>query len=271
MEPDIPEIQVLKPERKADYYLARIVTTLKKKPLSITISNVQWMKTSETHDGNILLRVHLPEECADAVQLLHTLDARISEITATNNQKWFRNALSPEQLSSFFRPSIDPIHPSMTILCKSWAEPSIIVDGNIVEESIRSLRVSKDATVKIVIEAQGIVFQKTRYGIRWVLRKCYINTQSQLYVDTNPFVDEREGIESHWEEEVEGYANYIQRTIDDLHSKIASLQQCVTQARTCLSNAQQCTNEKEWNQHLQTLAKMILTTCMESAFEISKP
>lgn len=242
------DIIVTKPERKKDFYMGRILTT-SRKPIQVILSDVQWMRTVETRDQNLLIRVFLPPPC-ESRQTLETLDAKVFQICQENNEKWFHNALDEDKLRNFFRPSIDKGHPSMGILCNVWAEPTIYVDGQLVE-SLRSLHVSKDAHVKMLVEAQGVVFQKTVFGIRWILRKCWIHSPDVVAADMiHPFQDERVTIESYWEEEVERYVGKLQQKVHALEDSIRAI-------RETLETAKSTSIEGEWNRLLTNISKTI--------------
>ena len=254
----IPDIVVSKPERKKDHYLCRILTNTHK-PIQIVLTGAQWMRVTETHDGNMLLRLFIPDD-NETAHVIRSMDNDIFNIVAQNNNTWFRNALTTEQLNTFFHASIDRNHPSMGVICKTWAEPDVYVDGVMYEKNIKTLKIPKDAELKLVIQAQGIVFQKTRFGIRWILRKCWITTpSSQSMYDPNPFEDERDLIEHQWEDEVNCYCSRIDETIDSIRAKIDALERYKTHACETLRKAKECSDEAEWNNILRNLAKMILT------------
>lgn len=242
------EILVTKPEKKKDYFMGRLLT-VDRKPIQVMLKDVQWMRTVETRDQNLLVRVYVPHHC-ESKNVLETLDAKVFQACCQNNDKWFHNALDEDKLRNFFRPSIDRGHPSMGILCNMWAEPTIYLDGQLVE-SMKSLHVSKDAHVKMLIEAQGVMFQKTIFGIRWVLRKCWIHTPETISADIiHPFEDERNTIEAYWEEEVEKY-------VDRMASQIQVLEGYIQNIKGMLHDAKTTREEKEWNDLLTNISKTI--------------
>jgi hypothetical protein len=250
------ELIITKPERKKDYYMGRVLTS-NRKPIQVILQDVQWLRTIETRDQNQLVRISIPHTC-DSRRILEEMDARVFQICLQNNEKWFHNALDEDKLRSFFRPSIDPIHSSMGILCNIWAEPVIHVDGQIAE-SLKSLHISKDAHVKMMVEAQGVVFHKTVFGIRWMLRKCWVETPDNPLVDIpRPFEDERVTIETYWEEEVDKY-------VGDLMKHIDSVQEQMERIRTDLRLAKETSSEVEWNDLLRKISKTIFQR--ESALE----
>jgi hypothetical protein len=242
------ELIITKPERKKDYYMGRVLTETRK-PIQVVLDDVQWMRTVETRDQNQLVRVVLPPMC-ECRSILEDLDAKVFEICQRNNEKWFHNALDDDKLRAFFRPSVNREHSSMGILCNMWAEPVVYVDGQIAD-SLRSIHASKDAHVKMLVEAQGVVFQKTVFGIRWILRKCWIdNTQSSLSEWIHPFEDERSTIESYWEEEVEKY-------VEGLSKQIQRLEDLIQDIRGQLQSAKETTSGVEWNEILTGISKTI--------------
>lgn len=241
------DIIITKPERKKDYFMGRILTSTRK-PIQVVLSDVQWMRTLETRDQNLLVRVFIPQH-NESREALDALDAKVFHTCMQNNSKWFCNALDEDKFRSFFRPSVDQGHPSMGILCNLWAEPTVYVDGHLAE-SLKSLYVSKNARVKMLIEAQGVVFQKTLFGIRWMLRKCWIQTQDNTVDVAHPFEDERDNIESYWEEEVNEY-------VENISEHIRGLESLIHNARQMMSAAKATSNEVEWNELLKNISKTV--------------
>lgn len=242
------DIIVTKPERKKDYYMGRLLTT-SRKPIQVMLTDVQWMRTVETRDQNLLVRLFVPHHC-ESKETLDVLDAKVFQICQEQNKKWFRNGLDDDKLRTFFRPSIDRGHPSMGVLSNMWSEPIIYVDGQIAE-SIKNLHVSKDAHVKMLIEAQGVVFQKTLFGIRWVMRKCWIQSPDTACTEViRPFEDERTSIEAYWEEEVDKYVDKVRKHIHKLESYIEEIKGALDQAKNTAV-------EEEWNQRLIKISKTI--------------
>lgn len=228
--------------------MGKILTTTRK-PIQVVLDDVQWKRTVETRDQNQLLRVVLSPTC-DCRRILEDLDAKVFQICMKNNEKWFHNALDEDKFRAFFRPSVDCAHSSMGILCNMWAEPIIYVDGQIVD-SIRSIHVSKDSHVKMLVEAQGVVFQKTVFGIRWILRRCWIeSSQNSLAEVIQPFEDERYAIEGYWEEEVDKY-------IERLAEQVGRLQSQMQDIRGQLQAAKETPDGVEWNRILTAISKTI--------------
>lgn len=254
-----------KPERKKDYYICKIQSHAKK-PVQLTIPGVQWMKMTRMKDGNMVLRIYIPPD-AEAHTILQRYDDEVFRITKDMNRIWFRNALTEEQLHTFFHSSMDRLHPSMSILCRSWMEPLVYKNDTLVSfETLPDMIVPKDASVRVSLEPQGLVFQKTRFGIRWVLKACWI-TPSMIADDETVMID-RHIVEEDWEYELSRVDKELDAQIQDLQNKIAHIQKYASMLHHQFDSAKNSKDGSVWNDHLERLSKMIAKGHSDlSAFE----
>jgi hypothetical protein len=113
-----------------------------------------------------------------AAQHMEGLDAAALDATLRHNHKWFANALTPEHIQDFFRTSFEIVDGGveMAVRLSASSPPSAFVapgeDLPDVDAWLRRWR--RDGTrwvdVHLEVECRGILFEKTRFGLAYVLR-----------------------------------------------------------------------------------------------------
>lgn len=208
-------------------------------------------------DGHVL-RLYLPSS-SPAVADLERIDEQIVSQTLENNASWFPNRLSEEQVRTYFRPSFQKLPtPSLAIYVSSWKDPVVYVDGVTVENTLHELgSVPKDATLRVQIEPMGVSFFRQKFGMRWLLRKAWIETSTSNSDDGADLYD-RDTIEDSWDMEIKDIRDRIGEEKAYLVSRLSYLDTFYEDLRARFEAAKKIEDPKEWNTELENLSKSII-------------
>lgn len=258
-------IALSKPIKKGDYYFAPIFTSSGQK-VKLTLKKTKWVHLHPTEKDGSVLRIFIPHVDNSNIAAVKQIDEDVIQQVTTHNAEWFPNSLTEAQIRNYYRPSVSENQSTMSLFVSCWKEPVIWVNQNIYDNTIHSIPAlyhRQDAQLEVEIEATGIMIKKTRFGIRWTLRKLWIHLPQE-----DPERDalllhacEREDIENDWREDLADWRKRCTRREQEIHEEyqrqLHALKETREKVEDTFQQALACTDTQKWNEMLEKLAVLI--------------
>lgn len=247
-----PEILVHPPQKQSDHYLARI-TDDKNGKVRIVLNGVSWIHLHPMQDDDHLLRLYLPNDTPTA-KAMDEIDVQVLHHTIHKNHEWFQTEMSEETVRAFFRPSRNSgvATPTISVYVSSWKDPLVIWNKEALDSIHDMQEVPKDALVRAEIEAVGVCFFRQKFGIRWLLRKLWIDTSGH-----EEYTIDRESVESAWDQELEDFQQTIVQDKRALERRMHELDIFYESLQSCLRDAKESKSMKDWNAKLESLSRTL--------------
>lgn len=276
------DVTVHAPEKKHNSFVAKLSTTaqtagrpgssragshqqhqqhkikIKIRLVDIKIIHVAPLKNSE---GSYIMKVLLPDDLPEVQRIVDIDDCVIRE-TKLHNASWFKNSLDDDTIDAMFRRSLHPDKRVLTVLLSDTKDPSIYLDGKLVEGtdalyvSLKDRSMCADSKVDVDIEAQGLCFYPQKFGVRWMISRLGITKLgSHTDMDALHLDIDKCAIEQCWEEDVADLSDRIDQDIAVLTARIDKLKDDKRAVQDDLAVARQTTscNDPCWHEHLQSL------------------
>jgi hypothetical protein len=247
------------PIKKTTNYVSKI-TTNNGKTVRINIHNCKFVYLKEQPSGGHLLRIIIPKDIEEYKQIID-IDESICKNAVKNNQKWFNNNLTEEEICQFFRASLNVVQDTMTVMISDLKD-TIITLNEVVVDSLDGIDFKSPVIrLSLVIEAQGLYFFPKKFGIRWSVNKIALYN-SELDLDSNNINDtceifDKDTIENDWDHEVMIIKDLISQDIDKFKNKIIELQKFSNNLEKTLEDGKKTLAINEWNLKLTELSHLI--------------
>lgn len=236
-----------KPERQKESYVSRVNTVGSARSVRVTIPFARYVGcTGHT------LRLWLPPD-ASVKGVMDGYDAASLEATVENNGTWFANALTDEDIHTFFRKSYQTDH--MTLLM-SGVKRQMIHYNNVVVDTLTDIHDLASCRISAEIEIQGLYFFSTRFGLRWIVRALYIaSPEKEAEAEAEEAIIDRGAIEQAWVQDLERLNVSVDADIQDYMEKINRLVAFKEDLQATFKKARgsgECS--AEWNEALSEVA-----------------
>lgn len=241
-------VTIHKPVKKRDFFTSKITqNNLHNKPVRINVYATKFV----SYNGQVL-RLWIPTE-SSTCDKIDQYDKVCFDTTIANNAVWFNNSLTSEQIESFFRKSINQ---NILALAVSDVRPPVVFFNQQPIQDLTLLDTSKLATCHISadIEAQGLYFFTTKFGMRWMLRTLYIEEEVPE-VQENMNKSQKEEIENQWAQDIENLRKAVHDEVIQYRKRIDNLHVFLRETDETLETAKrqpECTST--WNELLEELS-----------------
>lgn len=232
-----------KPQRKKHGFVSRVKTD-NNRSLRLSIPYARYV-----NHMNQVLRIWIPEDSTIA-EIFKEYDALCVNATITNNEAWFTNALTIDQIHEFFRPSVNR---NVIALLSSETRPPLYIYKNEHIDSLDGLNLSQ-MRLSVDIEVQGLFFYEQKFGLRWLVTTIKIYDTDEDDMDEAEVAAQRKDIEETWTQDVHDLRISVARDIQEYREKIAILEQLNATAPRLLDDAKHKDNSlQEWDTCLTRL------------------
>ena len=209
-----PPLIFKKPERQRDCFISKVNHVGSSRSVRLKIPYAKYVG----YNGNIL-RLWIPED-ASVKDIFDGYDAESMVATVHNNEKWFANSLTPEDIQTFFRKSYH--QNSITLLMSDVKTHMIHYNGDVVD-AMTDIKDMASCKLSVEIEIQGLYFFSTRFGLRWIVRSLHVSSVEGEAETAIAAAVDRESIEQAWEYDLEGLDAAVMADIEDYRVKIGKL------------------------------------------------
>jgi hypothetical protein len=250
-------IQLHPPQKRKDHYLSKISDEHKKK-VCVTLRGASWIHLRPVEGDGHVLRIFVPGN-GDGVRALGDLDTQVVTQVLAHKDTWFPGRLSEDQVRTYFRPSFQAgSSSSMGAYVSPWKEPLVFWDGRAVESIYRLPDVvPKDAHVRVELEPIGVCFFPQKFGVRWLLRKVWIDTGDAPQDVAHVAEEDRAAIEEAWHTELDELRVLLDDDKRELAAKMERLDALYVEWEAALSAAREAEDARAWNEGLEALARSI--------------
>lgn len=243
------------PKKKATNYVAKI-TDDTGKIIRVKIPACKIVYLREQPTGGHLLRLIISKEL-EQYKEIQEIDDSICENAISNNQKWFHNNLQEDEIKEFFRPSLNIIQDTITVMISDIKDIVITLNGVVIDSIDEIDYKSQTIDLSLEIEAQGLYFFPKKFGIRWIVNKLtFSNIELINKNDTDDIID-RTLIENEWKNEIFSIKELIKEDIGTLTNKINLLKDYSIELENSLEETIKISSIKEWNQNFIQLSHKI--------------
>ena len=236
-------LTISRPARKKGIYISKITRAESTSALRIKIPFARFVNQT----GNIL-RVWVPTE-SSVNEDLEMYEAECLATTMKCNREWFANALEIDKIQSFFRKSIS--NNTFAVLVSDVRPPDIFYGQDRYNSPLPTLQFNKDHVLTLELEAQGLCFMTTKFGIRWILRTLNVEEDIPCGED-HPF-DIRSDIEDEWTSVVAKLHEDIERDISEYQARIEVLTKLKSESAIDFTRAKEAQDFSGWETALSNL------------------
>jgi hypothetical protein len=251
------------PKKKSTNYVAKITDDYGKNiRLKIPYCKAQYLKDNTANGCGHLLRIILPKD-SEQYGRIKEIDETICSYTVQNNQKWFNNNLSPDEIREFFRHSLNTEQYTMTIMIIDIKDIVIRVNDIVIDILEEVDFTNPTLYLSLEIEAQGLYFFPKKCGIRWIVNKLSLYSEYPLNTTPDDFID-KYTVENEWELEISNIEKTIENDIANYNKKIASMSNYLKELKEDLQNVKTIDFTEDWNYKLQDLSHKIINYYTEN-------
>jgi phage pi2 protein 07 len=244
------------PKKKLTNYVAKITDDYGKQiRIKIPYCKAQYLKDNSTNGYGHLLRIVLPKNCEQYTKIKE-IDESICLHTIQNNQKWFNNNLSTDEIRAFFRQSLNTETDTMTLMIIDIQDIVIRVNDVVVDLLEEVDFKNPTLYLSLEIEAQGLYFFPKKCGIRWVVNKLSLYSEYPLHTTPDDFID-KQSVETDWEVEITNIEKIIEEDIAIYNTKILNMKNYLKELQDTLHTAKRIDFTEEWNYKLVELSHKI--------------
>lgn len=248
-------ILVSPPQRRRDHYFS-LITDDRKHKFKLCFGGAHWINLHHVEADGCVLRLSIPPEC-EAAKTILSIDAALLSNTIDKSADWFPNSLSEEQVRQYFRPSIDNRSSAIALYVSPSQDPLVTLNRRPVD-GIHSLgTLPSNARVRAEIEAFGVMFFRQRFGVRWRLRKLWVDTLPLEVEECAEEWADRAAVENSWDQDMVAFYSEVEAIKDAHMQKIRALEAIQAEARTKWDSARQQRDLRLWNQILEDLARYV--------------
>lgn len=244
-------IKIQAPKKKNGVYIAKVVGE-NNGVYRLKITMGKYISLHKIPASGDLLKIWLSPANDSAAELISQIDDEVLEAIKENNGQWFKNELDEEQIKQFFRPSFNRASNTVSILNATVHQSLLVFNKNIID-SIYDIDFT-DSIIEAEIEIQGLYFFQKKCGIRWILHKLIVNSNS---IDVSDDILDRQTIEDTWDTDIESFNTHIDENCTRLQHKIDKLQKFKGEINDTYATAKKLEISKDWNKLLEELSKKI--------------
>jgi len=233
------------PKKKATNYVAKITDDIGKTiRIKIPTCNIVYLREQPT--GGHLLRLIISKDL-DQYKEIQQIDDTICENAILNNQKWFNNNLQESEIKEFFRPSLNIVQDTMTVMISDIKDTIITLNGTVLDSIDEVDYNNSSIDLSLEIEAQGLYFFPKKFGIRWSVNKLTFTNVDLLYKNDNDDSIDRLFIENEWDNEISFIKESIIKDIEILNNKIHILKEYSKDLENSYQQTIAISSIKDWN------------------------
>lgn len=247
-------IKIHRPIKKNGIFIAK-VTNDNNGHYRIKINLAKFISLNKIPASGELLKLWLNPNnqiLSETIDLLIDIDNQILNIIKENNNLWFKNQLTEQEIIKFFRPSFNINNHTLSVLNASCHQSIIVYNNNIVE-SLYDIDFT-NSTIDLELEIQGLYFFQKKCGIRWVINKVIITKIVDELLDD---IIDRKSIEEIWENDLDILNNDINDSCNRLLEKINKLEKFRKEVNDIFISSKNLNIDKDWNKLLENLSKKI--------------
>jgi len=245
------------PKKKSTNFVSKITDDYGKPiRLKIPYCKAQYLKDNSTNGYGHLLRIILPKN-SDQYTRIKDIDETICNYTIQNNQKWFSNNLTTDEIRAFFRQSLNTENDTITTMIIDIKDIVIRVNDIVVDILEEVDFTNPTLYLSLEIEAQGLYFFPKKCGIRWVVNKLSLYSEYPLHTTPDDFID-KETVENEWETEIFNIQTNIEKNIDMYNNKILSMTKYLKELQENLATIKTIDFTEEWNYKLVELSHKVV-------------
>lgn len=248
-------IKIQAPKKKNGVYIAKVLNQ-NNGVYRLKFTMAKYISLNKIPASGDLLKIWLSptnDITAESIKLISEIDNEVLDIIKEHNKEWFKNELDEDQIKEFFRPSLNLASNTLSILNATVHQSLLVFNKNIID-SIYDIDFT-DSLIEAEIEIQGLYFFQKKCGIRWILHKLIVNSNS---IDVSDDILDRETIEETWDTDIESFNTHIDENCTRLQNKIDKLQKFKRDINDTYNKTKELELSKDWNKILEELSKRIL-------------
>lgn len=248
-------IKIETPKKKNGVYIAKILN-MNNNPYRLKVNMTKYISLQKIPASGDLLKIwlnpnnHITAEC---IKILSEIDEEVLKSIKENNKNWFKNELDEDEIKEFFRPSLNVVSNTLSLLNATVHQSLLIFNKNIID-TIHDIDFT-DTIIEAEIEIQGLYFFQKKCGIRWIIHKLIVTSNTN---DISEDILDRRTIDETWVADLENFNNDIHESCKRLENKIAKLQNFKTKINNEYQQSKTLEINNDWNKLLGELSRKIL-------------
>lgn len=202
------------PSRKGDKFVCA-----PKNKLILRLNNVRVMNYIEICDERSILEICLEDQ--QNAEMMHKYDKATINAMIENNNKWFKNDMTEDNILKRFMPIFDTQSGILRVYVFSGHPPVTILDSRFMDgiKDVHDRLYAKNSIINVEIRLLGMHITRNNFGAKWMLKSLDITTLNDFLVDNDTDIREC------WELEIEKIENIIDDRVSMLLHKKKELRE----------------------------------------------
>ena len=210
-----------KPVLKNKIYVSTVSETLKIEICEVKIKNIQKLKNSNGY----FITIYIPKNNNENLnnKLINIDDTALNAIL-DNNNKWFDNNLSNDELKDLYKNSYSEQYNTLNVILSDNNPINIIIDNQPYYDNDKLLEILLDVRnfkkyiINLEIQYIGLYIYKELFTNKWLIKNINISN-----IENEKCSWSREDIEDNWLNEIYNVNTVIDKKIEDANNYIGSL------------------------------------------------
>lgn len=210
-----------KPVLKNKIYVSTTEEPFKIQICEAKIKNIQKLKNSNGY----FVTIYIPKnnEC-ELTNTFINIDNYALNTILENNNKWFDNNLTQDELKDMYKPSYSEQYNTLNIILSDNNPINIIIDDIYYSDNDKLLEILLDVRnlkkyiINLEIQYIGLYIYKELSTNKWLIKNINISN-----IETDKCSWNRDDIEASWSSEVYNINSIIDKKIEDSNDYIESL------------------------------------------------
>lgn len=246
-----------KPLLKNKIYVSTITEMLKIEICEVKIKNIQKLKNSNGY----FITIYIPKNNNDGLtDNFINIDNQALNAILENNNKWFNNNLTKDELKDLYKNSYSEQYNTLSIILSDNNPINIIIDDKPYYDNDKLLEILLDVRnlkkyiINLEIQYIGLYIYNELFTNKWLIKNINISN-----IEDEKCSWSREDIEDNWSNEIFNVTTIIDKKIEDTNNYIESLIKYKQNINDVFREAINFKNaDKNWENKLNELKNIIV-------------
>jgi len=214
-------------------------------PVTYDTTDVKINKISKSsNNGSYLLTVYIDHNDEEFFKYID--DTAILSLLS-NNDKWFKNTLSEDDIKSLFNRSYCSQTNTMTLIISECTH--IYIEGKQTEmkdfvKILSDISLRKQYTINITVQLAGLYIQSSQTNNKWIIKSI------NMFLNDEIDIDAKEEINEFW-------GNMMEECEKSLDNKIAMIEKKKRHLKELYNSIVKTNNSKDWENKITEFKKII--------------
>lgn len=234
------DISYSTPVLHKNIYVSKASSTVTHDKIDIKINKIH----KSSNNGDYILNIYT-DHCDE--EFLKNIDDNAILSLLSNNNNWFKNSLSEDEIKTLFNRSF--CSQTNTMTASITKNSNIFIEGKQTEMEdlariLSDISLMKQYTVNLTLQLTGLYIQTSQTSNKWIIK--YVNVYTNDEIDT----DSKDEIDEFW-------GTMLEECEKTLNNRIAMIEKTKRNLKELYSCIAKTKNPKEWDSKISEFKKII--------------